>query len=95
MKAGSTKAVKAGSTKAMKAGSTEAVEADSTEVVKADSVDAVASDCGLKLRMLQQWRAVAFEQKLDSAEVQRRVAQVAGMGGMRDKMEVTESSDMK
>ena len=94
VKAGSPEAVKASITEAVKASSTEAVKAGSTEAVKADSADAVASDCGLKLRMLQRWRAVTIEQKLDSAQVQRRVAQLEGVSDMRDKMEITESWDV-
>ena len=94
VKAISTAAVKADSTKAMKADSTVVVKADNTEAVKAGSTNVVASDCGLKPRMLQHWRVVTVEQKLDSAEVQRRMAQLEGMGDMRDKVEITESWDI-
>ena len=94
VKASSTEAVKAGGTEAVKADIIEAVKADITEAMKADSTDADVADCGLTLRMLQHWKGVTVEQKLDSAEVQRRVAQLTDMGNLRDKTESSGSWDI-
>ena len=66
----------------------EAVEADITGAGE-------AADCGcMALTMLQRWRVFTVEQKFDSDEVQRRVAQLTDMGDLRDMMEIPESWDI-
>ena len=65
------------------------------EAVKADSADADAATCGCAaLGMLQRWRVFTVDKKLNSSEVQCKVAELTDKGSMHDMMEFPESWDM-